>query len=308
MTVVRDFAAVPPELTGGAIAIGNFDGVHRGHQALLAHARTAATRLGGPAGVLVFDPHPRAVFRPADPFFELTPLDTKIGLLASQGMQLIAVAKFDPAFAALTPAAFIEQAIVGWLGARQVVICYDFFFGTPAVMQAAGDALGFGVTVVSPVAEAGEVFSSSAVRAKLATGEVAAAARDLGHWWTVSGAVVGGFKRGTDLGFPTANVRLPPGTTLAHGIYAVRVTVAGITHNGAAYLGTRPTFDDGAPVLEVFLLDFNGDLYGQQIEIAFVGHVRGDKRFDSAEALVQQMDADCAVARQMLAAAGESPL
>lgn len=311
--VVADFVDLPQALRGGAIAIGNFDGVHRGHQALLAEAHRAASATGGPAGVLVFEPHPRAFFRPDEPFFELTPLATKVRLLAAEGMAFVAVLTFDNALAALPPEAFIQRCIVDWLGARHVVIGYDFFFGkgragNPELMREAGRRHGFAVTVVAPVAEAGEVFSSSAVRAKIATGDVAAAAHDLGHWWTVTGAVTGGFKRGTDLGFPTANVRLPKGTTLAHGIYAVRVTVGGEHHNGAAYLGTRPTFDDGQPVLEVFLLDFSGDLYGAEIEIAFIGHIRGDKRFDTPEALVAQMADDCEAARAMLRAAGATPI
>jgi len=312
MPLVADFATLDSTLRGGAVAIGNFDGVHKGHQALLAAARTEARRLGGPAAVLVFEPHPRAFFRPEEPFFELTPLATKVRLLGAEGMDLTAVLTFDAALAALTPDAFIDQVIVAWLAARHVVIGYDFFFGkaragNPALMQRHGETKGFGVTVIAPVAEAGEVFSSSAIRAKIAVGEVVAAAHDLGRWWTVTGTVSGGFKRGTALGFPTANVRMPKGTTLAHGIYAVRVTVEGARYDGAAYLGTRPTFDNGAPVLEVFLLDFHGDLYGTEIEIAFIGHIRGDRRFDTPEELVAQMGEDCAAARAMLTAAGERP-
>ncbi|MEZ5843936.1 MAG: bifunctional riboflavin kinase/FAD synthetase [Hyphomicrobiaceae bacterium] len=310
MAVVTDFDALAPAFRGGAIAIGNFDGVHKGHQALLAAARAEAVRNSGPAGVLVFEPHPRAFFRPEEPFFELTPLATKVSLLEHEGMDLVAVLRFDAALAALAPDAFIDRVVVDWLRARHVVIGYDFFFGkgragNPAMMQRYGEMKGFGVTVIAPVAEAGEVFSSSAIRAKIAVGDVMAAAHDLGRWWTVTGTVTGGFKRGSALGFPTANVRVPKGTTLAHGIYAVRVSVGGVRYDGAAYLGTRPTFDDGAPVLEVFLLDFAGDLYGSQIEIAFIGHIRGDKRFDTAEALVAQMEADCEVARTMLKAAGD---
>ena len=149
------------------------------------------------------------------------------------------------------------------------------------------------MTVVAQVAEAGEVFSSSAIRAELAQGDVKGAAQMLGWWWRVSGRVIGGAKRGTGLGFPTANIALAPGTALAHGIYAVRVHVDGSRHDGAAYLGTRPTFDDGAPVLEVFLLDFDGDLYGREIAVEFIDFIRGDRRFDGAEALQAQMAQDC---------------
>ena len=168
-------------------------------------------------------------------------------------------------------------------------------------------AHGVGVTVVAQVAQAGEVFSSSAIRAELAQGDVQGAADMLGHWWRVTGKVVGGARRGTGLGFPTANIALAPGTALAHGIYAVRVLVDGKTHAAAAYLGTRPTFDDGAPMLEVFLLDFDGDLYGREIAVDFIAHIRDDRRFDSAEALTAQMQADCERARQVLAEAPDRP-
>ena len=159
------------------------------------------------------------------------------------------------------------------------------------------------MTVVAQVAEAGEVFSSSAIRAELAQGDVRGRGQMLGHWWRVAGTVVGGAKRGTGLGYPTANLTLPRGTALAHGIYAVRVYVDGRRLDGAAYLGTRPTFDDGEAVLEVFLFDFDGDLYGRQIEVEFIDFVRADAKFAIAAALQEQMAKDCDRAREMLAAA-----
>ena len=168
-------------------------------------------------------------------------------------------------------------------------------------MILAGIERDFDVTVVQPVAENGEVFSSTAIRLKLAQGDIAGATRDLGRPWRVTGQVVGGAKRGTGLGYPTANVPMPKGTTLGHGIYAVRAHVGDTVHDAAAYLGTRPTFDDGMPVLEVFLLDFDGDLYGQTIAVEFIGFVRGDRKFDTPEALVAQMTEDVAKARGMLA-------
>ena len=193
---------------------------------------------------------------------------------------------------------FIDRMLVAKLGAAHVVVGYDFRFGKgrggdPETLQRAGAAHGFGVTVVAQVAEAGEVFSSGAIRAELAQGDVKGAAQMLGWWWRVSGKVTGGAKRGTGLGFPTANIALAPGTALAHGIYAVRVHLDGARHDAAAYLGTRPTFDDGAPVLEVFLLDFDGDLYGRDIAVEFIDFIRGDRRFDGTEALQAQMAQDC---------------
>jgi riboflavin kinase/FMN adenylyltransferase len=312
MRVLKGIADVSPEVRGAALAIGNFDGVHRGHQALLQVAKDNAHRLGAPAGAIVFEPHPREFFQPDKPLFRLTPLDRKLQLLEGFGLDMCVVLTFDGGLAGLSAQDFIGGILVGALGVRHVVIGYDFHFGnkrsgTPETMQAAGAAQGFGVTVVPQVAEQGEVFSSNAIRAELAQGDVPGAGRMLGHWWRVAGTVTGGAKRGTGLGFPTANIALAPGTALAHGIYVVRVHLVGDVHPGAAYLGTRPTFDDGAPVLEVFLLDFDGDLYGRRIEVEFIDHLREDLRFDDIEALKVQMAKDCARAAEILAAAPARP-
>ena len=312
MIVVHGTSDVPAAARGGVFAIGNFDGVHRGHRALLQAARDRAVALGASAGVILFEPHPREFFQPDKPHFRLTPLKRKLELLEQLGLDVAVVLRFDAALAGLPAQAFIERIVVGALAARHVVIGYDFRFGKaragdPETMQRAGDALGFGVTVVAQVGEAGEVFSSNAIRAELAQGDVAGAAQMLGHWWRVSGEVVGGFKRGTGLGFPTANIALAPGTALAHGIYAARVYADGQVYGGAAYLGTRPTFDDGAPMLEVFLFDFDGDLYGREIAVELIGHVREDAKFASIEALKEQIAKDCARAQEMLDAAPAKP-
>ena len=304
---------MPDAFKAGALAIGNFDGVHRGHQVLLQETRRQAERLAAPAGAMVFEPHPRAFFRPDEPLFALTTLDEKLRLFAALELDFVSVIKFDAAFAGLMPEAFADAILVERFGARHVVIGYDFYFGkgragTPATMRTLGRSRGFGVTVIEPVAEAGEVLSSSAVRARLSTGDVRGAAIELGHWWRVGGIVVGGAKRGTGMGFPTANITLAPGTALGHGIYAVRVGIDGALHQGAAYFGQRPTFDNGKPILEVFLFDFDGDLYGREIEVEFIGFVRPDQRFPDMAALKVQMDADCLRAREMLLAVGDSVL
>jgi riboflavin kinase/FMN adenylyltransferase len=312
MHVFQGYEHLPRELRGAALAIGNFDGVHRGHQALIKRAREraeASARQGAPhlAGAMVFEPHPREFFHPERPHFRLTSLERKLMLLDRYGLDLTIVAPFDK-LADLDADGFIERALVDGLGVRHVVIGYDFFFGKGRCgdaehMQLRGAELGFGVSVIPPVAEDGEVFSSSAIRSEIAQGDVAGAARMLGHWWSVGGEVVGGAKRGTGMGFPTANIVLPRTTPLAYGIYAVFVDGPGGRHQGAAYLGTRPTFDNGPPVLEVFLFDFDGDLYGKRIEVSFVDFIRPDKRFEGMDALVVQMTEDCEKARQMLAAA-----
>lgn len=312
MLVLHSATHVEPKNRGAVIAIGNFDGVHRGHQALIATTIREARRLKKPAGIMVFEPHPREHFQPHEPHFHLTPLNEKLRVFRAAGVDLAVVVAFDANVAALTPDAFIERLLVAGLGVSHVVIGYDFFFGkgragTPEMMRQAGREMNFGVSVVAPVAEAGEVFSSSAIRLKLAQGDVASAAHDLSRWWRVSGKVIGGAKRGTGLGFPTANVPMPKGTALGHGIYAVRAFIGQQKHDAAAYLGTRPTFDDGMPVLEVFLFDFDGDLYGREISVEFIGFIRADRKFESAEALKAQMALDVAEARRMLAAAADKP-
>jgi riboflavin kinase / FMN adenylyltransferase len=306
MLTIQGYRAVPPDAKGAVLAIGNFDGVHRGHQALITRAIEMAKRAGRPAGVLLFEPHPRAFFKPDEQHFTLTPLDQKLALFEAAGVDIAVVLPFDAELARLDADQFILSVLVNGLQASHAVVGYHFFFGrnrsgSVETLQAAGHRFGFGVTVVNPVAEGGEPFSSTAVRLKLAEGDVRAAAADLGRPWTVKGRVIGGAKRGTGLGFPTANIALPRGTALGHGIFAVRVMLDGQRLDGAAYLGTRPTFDDGQPVLEVFLFDFDGDIYGRDIEVAFIDKVRGDRKFDSAGELVEQMNADCAKARTILA-------
>ena len=305
MIVLHGTSDVPPAARGAALAIGNFDGVHRGHQALLQAARDAAAKTGGKAGVMLFEPHPREFFQPDKPHFRLTPLPRKLELLEAFGLDLAVVLRFDAALAGCRPRHSSRRCWCRsctwrtWWSATTSISAR----AAPATPRRCGvpaAAHGFGVTVVAQVAEAGEVFSSSAIRAELAQGDVQGAAEMLGHWWRVSGTVIGGAKRGTGLGFPTANIALAPGTALAHGIYAVRVTVDGKSHPAAAYLGTRPTFDDGAPVLEVFLLDFDGDLYGREIAVEFIDHIRGDRRFDGIDELKAQMQHDCDRARILL--------
>ena len=313
MHVFHGYDDLPASLRGAALAIGNFDGVHRGHQALIARAREQAAQASREgharlAGAMVFEPHPREYFHPERPHFRITSLERKLKLFERYGLDFAVVAPLDKALAGLDAEPFAERVLVAGLGVAHVVVGYDFFFGkgrggSAEDLQRLGAKLGFGVSVVPPVAEGGEVFSSSAIRAEIAQGDVAGAAAMMGHWWSVTGEVVGGAKRGTGMGFPTANVVLPRTTPLAYGIYAVFVDSPDGRHQGAAYLGTRPTFDNGPPVLEVFLFDFDDNLYGKLIEVSFVGFIRPDRRFDGMEALMEQMGKDCEMARQMLAAA-----
>jgi riboflavin kinase / FMN adenylyltransferase len=307
MQVVHGHSHVPITARSAVVAIGNFDGVHLGHRVLLNEAVRLGKSLGRPSGAMMFEPLPREYFQPGEQHFRITPLKRKLAIIEKIGLKVAFVEPFDHLLAGLKADEFIERVLVAGLGVGHVIIGYDFYFGhkrggNPELMVQAGERLGFGVTIVPPVAEAGETFSSSGVRLHLAQGDVRGAAHMLGENWRVAGKVVGGAKRGTGLGYPTANVPMPKGTGLGHGIYAVRAHVDGKTHEAAAYLGTRPTYDDGMPVLEVFLFDFDGDLYGHEMDVEFVDFLRGDRKFASGGDLVAQMHADVAKARVILAA------
>lgn len=308
MHVIHGHRNVPPEQRRSSVAIGNFDGVHRGHRALIAEARAQARAKRVPSAAMVFEPHPREFFQQSEPQFRLTSLQRKLVLFEALGLDIAFVEPFNAELASLSGEEFIERVLVAGLGVTHVVIGYDFYFGhkrggNPELMVRAGEDLGFGVTVMPPMAENGEVFSSSGARLHLAQGDVKGVTHMLGEPWRVSGRIIGGARRGTGMGFPTANVPLPKGTTLGHGIYAVRAHIDGLARDGAAYLGTRPTFDDGMPVLEVYLFDFDGDLYGREMEVEFIDFIRGDRKFHSVEELVAQMDQDIAQVKATLAKA-----
>ncbi len=295
-------------LRNAVVAIGNFDGVHRGHQAVLERATDEAARRGVPALVLTFEPHPRKVFRPDMPLFVLTPPPMKARLLGEIGFAGLVEQPFTRAFAALPPEDFVEGILEQRLGISHAVTGFDFHFGKnrqggPAFLMAAGERHGFGVTLVDAFRDEGaEIVSSSRIRELLSQGDVAQAAGLLGYRFTVEADVRGGQKLGRTLGFPTANMKLPEETDLQHGIYAVRFRCAdGTLHDGVASFGRRPTVDaDGAPLLETFLFDFSKDLYGQTCQVSFFGLLRGEEKFDGLEALVLQMRRDEVEARALL--------
>ena len=261
-----------------------------------------------PAVALSFEPHPRSLFRPDEPLFRLTPPALKARLLQKAGLDALVTLTFDRALAGMTAEEFLEELVVRRLGAHAVAVGYDFHFGkdrrgTPEFLVQHGRALGLDIAIVAPTRESGEAVSSSAIRRALAAGDITRANRLLGHEWSVLGTVVHGEKRGRELGFPTANMALDPQCGLALGIYAVRAVIDGIVHAGVASFGRRPTFDNGPPLLETFVFDYAGDLYGKEIEVAFVGYIRGEQKFGSIEALVARMNEDSRIARQMTAQA-----
>jgi len=312
MLVIRDGQQLPERARGGVLAIGNFDGVHRGHKALLREAVRIGKAASRPAGAIIFEPQPREFFHPDEAHFRLTPLAEKLRLLEEIGLDFAIVLDFNAELASLPAEDFITKVLVETYGLTHAVIGYDFYFGkarggTPDTMRAAGEKLGFGVSVIAQQGEEGEIFSSTAIRLHLVQGDIRAATYALGHWWRVNARVISGQKLGTSLGFPTANVELPPGCALLHGIYATRVLIGGAVYFGAAYFGTRPTADNGPVRLEVFVLDFNGDLYDREIAIEFVDFIREDKRFPSLDELKAQIAKDCEQARAILSAAGDRP-
>jgi riboflavin kinase/FMN adenylyltransferase len=293
-------------LHGAVVAIGNFDGVHRGHRAVIEAALSRGRVLGRKVAALTFTPHPRSFFRPQEPLFRLSSDRDKLRLLAATGLDGAVMMTFDAALAGTSAKDFIERILVERLGIGGAAIGFDFHFGhnrggSPAFLREEGARLRFAVDIAPPLEDEGRPVSSGAVRAALAEGKVVEARELLGAPWFVSAEVIHGDKRGRDLGFPTANLRLDPACGLKHGIYAVRVGIGGALHDGVASFGRRPTFDNGAPLLEVFLFDFNGDLYGRTIDVAFIGWIRTEQKFDSIEVLKGQMAADVAQARDVLA-------
>jgi riboflavin kinase/FMN adenylyltransferase len=309
--VVRDAGAGLERLRRAVVAIGNFDGVHVGHRAVIAQALERAHAAHRPAAVLTFEPHPRSFFEPGLPSFRLSSEAAKLRLLAATGLDGAILLTFDAALAGLTAEEFVEHILVERLAISGAVIGFNFHFGkerrgSPEFLAAQGAHHGFSVDVVPPFILRGERVSSGAVRDALAGGRIAEATELLGYPWFVTGQVVHGDKRGRTLGYPTANLRLDPDCALKHGIYAVRVGVGEQRYDGVASFGRRPMFDTGAVLLEVFLFDFTGYLYGAALDVAFVAWIRPEMNFDSVEDLIRRMDDDCAIARRALARAPDA--
>ena len=298
-------------LRGAVVAIGNFDGVHRGHRAVIATALDRARGLRKPAAALTFEPHPRAFFNPQEKLFRLNDEPAKLRLLSRTGLDGAIVLTFDAALAKLTAEEFVRRILVERFAVSGAVIGFNFYFGTrrtgsPDFLAAEGKKCGFAVDVVPPFEDNGRPVSSGPIRAALIAGRVEEAAEFLGYPWFITGEVVHGDKRGRELGFPTANLVLDASCGLRHGIYAVRIGVGGRRYDGVASFGRRPMFDSGVVLLEVFLFDFAGDLYGQKIDVAFIAWLRDEAVFASVDALVQQMREDTRRAREALARAGDA--
>lgn len=307
-------ADVPERMRGAVVAIGNFDGVHRGHQAVLGHATSIAAERGLRACALTFEPHPRTHFVPDKPIFRLSPRVAKRRLFQAVGLDGCVEMDFNKELAGVEAKDFISGIMCSRLAASHVVVGFDFHFGkgrrgSPEMLAEAGPRCGFDVTVEEAHGdEGGSVFSSSAIRSLLDAGEVEAADEVLGYHWFVTGEVIHGEKRGRDLGFPTANIRLAPECGLRHGIYAVLGRFGGRMVPGVASFGRRPQFDNGAPLLEPYFFDFNENLYGREIDVVLVSFLRDEAKFDSVETLVEQMHRDVGKAREKLAGVSLTPI
>ena len=328
MRLHRHIDALPEAARGSVVAVGNFDGVHRGHQAVIGEAVRRARDLRAPGAVLTFEPHPRRFFQPDTPPFQLTRFRTKARVMAGLGVDRLFVLRFDREMAGHSAETFIDAFLARNLGARHVVVGYDFVFGkgrkgNPELLRARLETHGIGATIMAPVVspEAGvdaepeaAAFSSTGIRDALRAGDPPAAARLLGREFEIEARVQRGDARGRLLGFPTANLWLGDYLRPALGVYAVRVAVMrpgtgtalsdDVTwHRGVANLGLRPTFGGLAePRLEAHLFDFDGDLYGRRLRVALVGFLRPERKFDGLEALKAQIALDAEAARRLLAA------
>jgi riboflavin kinase/FMN adenylyltransferase len=298
---------IPVPWKGGAVALGNFDGVHKGHQALLARTAEHAKALDAPLLVLTFEPHPRRFFVPDTGPFRLTMLPAKLRLLEQYGVQAVLAQHFDTAFAALSADAFVDEVLLAGMGARHVVCGYDFTFGARRggnveMLRDMGARKGFGVTVLDPVMREGEIYSSTSIREALRAGWPSEAAELLGHAWEIEGVVEQGDKRGRTIGFPTANVALGEHLRPRFGVYAVRAMIDGTWRNGVANLGRRPTIGKLQENFEVHLFDFTGDLYGKTLRVALVDFIRPEMKFSGLDQLKAQIAADGQAARTILSA------
>ncbi len=307
MRILRHYRNLPPDARGAVAAMGNFDGVHLGHRALIAEAQSVAQERKRPLAALVFEPYPREFFRPNEEPFRLTPFRAKAHLLAQAGVDLLIVLGFDAEMAAMKAQDFVLRVLVEELGIVHVVVGADFRFGKGrggdvSVLGYMGEMEGFGVTKFEAVAASGDTkISSSDIRAALKEGRPEEAARLLGHVWTVEAHVAHGDARGRALGFPTANLKLEHTLHPAYGIYAVRARLPdGTVKDGVANFGVRPMFELPAPLLEVHLFDFSGDLYGQVLSVELIAYLRGEKNFETLEALKAGIAADCAEAKRIL--------
>ena len=311
MRIFRHHDDVTAPFKGAVVAIGNFDGVHRGHQALIARTRFHAHAQGKPVGVLAFEPHPQEFFRPSPESFRLTPFRAKSRLLAEQGVDVMYALAFDAQMAAKSAQEFVLDVLVTGLGVSCVLVGAEFQFGNgragdATVLSYMGEMEGFAVEIFEPVLEdATHKISSTHIREALKAGKPDVAAKLLGHFWSVEARVEHGDKRGRTIGVPTANMRLVDTLHPAFGVYAVRATIYEddrpvSRHNGVANFGIRPMWETKEPLRATWLFDFDGDLYGKHMAVEFIHYIRGEAKLDGLDALKAQIAKDSDEARKVL--------
>lgn len=313
MLIVRHPQDLSRQHLGAVVALGNFDGFHRGHQTVVGEAGREARNIGKSLAVLVTEPHPRSYFQPDSPNFRLTSFRERAELLKAFGVDLHIALSFDKTLAATKPEDFARKFLSEGLKVSSAYVGYDYRFGvnrsgSAKTLQELGSQLGFGVRVIEPVTfgiegAAGEIYSSSRIREALRAGEARQAAALLGHWWGISGHVIKGDRRGHEIGFPTANMEFHESIVPRHGVYAVRVMIdedPSHLKEGVANVGVRPTFDGTRELLEIHLFDFRGDLYDRILRAEIVGFIRPERKFDGAAALKTQIERDIKAGRAML--------
>ncbi len=310
MQIIRHYEDVPSEFRGGVVVLGNFDGVHRGHQAVIGRASQAARAAGVSLVLITFEPHPRRFFRPEDPPFSLTPFRSKAHYLAPLGVDLLVLLHFDERLSQKPAEKFSQEVLCDAFAATQVVVGYDFVFGhgrkgNVELLRKLSAKQGFELVVVEPAASAdGGIYSSTRVREYLATGKPGHAAALLGRPFEIEGRVLRGDHRGEKIGFPTANIGLQDYLRPAFGVYAVRAGEARgdelVWRGGVANLGVRPTIEGSTPFLEVHIFDFSGDLYGKQLRVGLIEYIRPEHKFESLDSLSAQIAEDCETARRLL--------
>jgi riboflavin kinase/FMN adenylyltransferase len=315
MRIFRHFDTLPDDARGAVVAIGNFDGVHPGHRAVINEAGLIARDENLPWAVLTFEPHPRQLFAPNQAPFRLTPFRAKARAIEAMGVDMLIVQRFNKAFSEMEAEDFVRDALVRGIGAHHVVSGYDFVFGHNRgghcdLLLALGEKEGFGFTATTAlVDDSGEAYSSTRVRDRLHDADPVGAAKILGRDFELSGRVAHGERRGRKLGFPTANIPLGRYIRPSNGVYAIRAMVEDGTkqhwRDGVANIGTRPTFSGDGIILEVFLFDFDGDLYGQRLRVRLIDFLRSEKKFDGLDALKAQIALDTEAARKILAATPE---
>lgn len=311
MKILRHYTDVPDARRGAVVALGNFDGVHRGHQTVIDTAKKTAESLGVPLGVVVFEPHPRQFFQPDKPFFQLTSFRGRAHLLEALGVDILYALPFDQKLAGMPAQDFVLDVLGRQLGAVHLVVGHDFRFGhgragDTSLLAYMAEMEGLGSSIIQPAKanDSGAIFSSTGIRKCLEAGQPQAAAAFLGHWWTIDGRVIAGDKRGRELGFPTANLSLDHTMRPAFGVYAIAVTIEDGTHagvyHGVANVGIRPMFEVPEPLMEAFIFDFDGDLYGHHLSVSLIEFLRPEAAFEGLGALKAQIAKDCEAARKIL--------